>query len=98
MRANSQTIGVLKHSLREAPKAQKLKSINPEPNTAQKLIQCLRPSGNLAACFLILFLMKFGIFSSMQNIQTQGKKAYKQYFVSNIGEEMTEDIFPGNFS
>lgn len=98
MRANSQAIGVLKHSLREMLKAQKLKEMNPEPKAAQRLVLCLRPSGNLAACLLVLFLMKFGIFSSMENIQTQGKKAYKQYYVSNIGEKMTEDIFPTQLS
>src|SRR4030042_5066513 len=31
MRANTQAIGVLKHSLREAPKTQRLKTMQPEP-------------------------------------------------------------------
>ena len=95
MRANTQAIGVLKHSLREMPAAQKLREIKPELKLRQKFIQCLQPSVNLAACILVLFLVKFGIFSSISNLETQGKKAYKQYFVSNIGQEMTEDIFPG---
>jgi hypothetical protein len=98
MRANTQAINVLKHSLREMPETQKLKVVKPEPRLRQKPIQCLQPSLNLAACILVLFLMKFGIFSSISKFETQGKKAYKQYFVSNIGEEMTEDIFPGEFS
>ena len=98
MRANSQAVDVLKHSLREMPKAQELKKMRPEPKIFQRFVQYLRPSGNLAACILILFLMKFGIFSSMENIQAKSRKAYKQYFVSHLGEEMTEDIFPGSFS
>ncbi len=98
LRANTQAISVLKHNLREAPKAQKLKMMKPEPKLAFRLIHCLQPSANIAACLVIIFLMKFGIFSSVKNLQTQSKKAYKQYFVSNIGKELTEDVFPGNFS
>ena len=98
MKANTQAINVLKHSLREAPKAQKLKKITPEPKFTFRLVNCLQSSLNIAACLLIVFLMKFGIFSSVENMQTQGKKAYKQYFVSNIGEDLTKDIFPTDFS
>lgn len=98
MRANTQTISVLKHSLQEVPKAQKLKEMYPEQKLTQKLVWCFQPSVNIAACILILFLMKVGIFSSMDNFQTQGKKAYKQYYVSRIGEEMADDIFPGDIT
>ena len=98
MNANKQTINVLKHSLREAPKAQKLKIARPDIKPAQRLIQCFRPSANLAACILVLFLMKFGIFSSMESARTKGQKAYKQYYIDRIGEELTDDIFPGDVS
>ena len=39
MRANTQTINVLQHSLREVPKAQKLKSVRPEPGFTQKIVK-----------------------------------------------------------
>ena len=94
MRANTQTINVLQHSVREVPKAIKLKNALPRPGFSQKLIQCLQPSINMAACILILFLMKSGIFSSIDEFQTQGKKAYKQYYVNRLGEEIADDIFP----
>jgi hypothetical protein len=97
-RANTQAINVLKHSLREMPKAQKLKTANPEPKLTQKIFWCLQPSMNLAACLLILFLMKCGIFSSMNKFQSQGKKAYKQYYVNQVGEDMAEDFFPSDFT
>ncbi len=98
MSANTRTISMLRHSLREAPKAQKLKTIVPEPKLAFRLMHCLQPSMNLAACALVMCLMKFGLFSSMENIQKTSEKAYKNYFVTNIGEEMTSEIFPGDIS
>lgn len=98
MRANTQTINVLKHSLREVPKAQKLKTANPEPKLTRKLIWCFQPSMNLAACILVLVLMKVGIFSSMDKFQAQGKKAYKQFYINQLGEEIADDVFPGDFT
>jgi len=98
MRANTQTINVLKHGLREAPKAQELKSIKPEPKLAKRVFWCVQPSLNVAACFLILFLLKCGIFTSMDKLQTNGKKAYKQYYASQLGEDMAEELFPSDLS
>ena len=98
MRANTQTINVLKKSLREEPKAQKLKTKNPDLKLSEHVINCFRPTVNLAACLLIMFLMKFGVFSSMDKFQSQGKKAYKQYYASRIGEDLAEDIFPSELS
>ena len=98
MRANTQTINVLKHGLRKAPKAQELKKAKPELKLSQKLICCFQPSMNIAACFLILILMKCGLFSSIDKFQTQGRKACKQYYASQIGEEIAEDLFPDDFT
>lgn len=98
MRANTQTINVLKHSLREVPKAQKLKIAKPELKLSQKLIWSLQPSMNIAACFLILVLIKCGLFSSIDKFQTQGRRAYKQYYTNQVGEEIAEDLFPGDFT
>ncbi|MBN2591711.1 MAG: hypothetical protein JXA96_17730 [Sedimentisphaerales bacterium] len=98
MRANTQTINVLKHSLREVPKAQKLKTAKPELKLSQKLIWCLQPSMNIAACLLILLLMKCGLFSSIDKFQTQGRKTYKQYYANQVGEEIAEDLFPSDIT
>ena len=96
MRANTQTINVLKHSLREVPKAQKLKVAKPEPKLSQKLIWCFQPSMNIAACFLILVLIKSGVFTSIDKFQTQGRKAYKQYYTNQVGEEIADELFPND--
>jgi len=93
MRANTQAIGVLKHSLREAPKAQEIKMMQPEPKLLERCSMYKRSAVNVAACFTILFLMKTGVFSSMDKFQTHGQKAVKQYYISQVGEDLANDIF-----
>jgi len=95
MRANKQAIGVLKHSLREAPKAQKLKTIQPEPKLLEICNVHKSSAANVAACIAILFLMKTGVFYSVDTFQDQGKKAIKQYYINEIGEDLASDIFHG---
>ena len=92
--ANEQAIGVLKHSLREAPRACELKKEQPEPKLLERLSRHLQPVGNLAACATILLLMKTGIFSSMDGFQTRGQKVIRQYYTNQIGEDLAEEIFP----
>ena len=93
MRANTQAIGVLKHSLRNAPKAQKLKAILPEPKLLEKLGRYASPALKAAACLAILCLMKIGIFSSMDTFQTEGQKIVKNYYADNAGQELADEIF-----
>lgn len=92
-RANTQAIGVLKHSLRQAPKAHKLRAMLPEPKLLERASQYKHPVANIAACITILLLMKIGIFSSMEKFQTQGQKAIRQYYVSQVGEDLANEVF-----
>ena len=96
MRANEQAIGVLKHSLRQAPKADKLRQIRPEPKLVERLYKHLQPVGNMAACIAILIMMKASIFSSMNSVQARGQKVIRQYYTDRVGEDLTEEIFPSN--
>jgi len=93
MRANTQTIAVLKHSLRREPKAQKLERKLPEPKLLERCSHYGHSVVNLAACIVILFLMKIGVFSSMGNLQTQGQKVIKQYYVKQVGADLADEIF-----
>ena len=93
MRANTQAIGVLKHSLREAPKAQKLRTVRPEPKLFERLVKYRHSTVNAAGCIAILFLMKGGVFSSMHTFQREGEKVVKQYYVSRAGQELADEIF-----
>jgi hypothetical protein len=93
-RANAQTISVLKHSLRNEPKAQQLKKKLPEPKLLEKFSKYGNPLANIAACFLILLLMKIGVFSSMDSFNNQGQKVIKQYYAKQVGEDLADEVFP----
>ena len=93
MRANTQAIGVLKHSLRNSPKAQKLKAILPEPKLLETCGKYKHSIASSVACLAVLFLMKVGIFSSMEKFQADGSRAVRTYYANHVGQEMTDDIF-----
>ena len=63
MRANAQAIGVLKHSLRQAPRARQLRIILPEPKLLERCGKYGYSAANLAACIAIVLFMKIGVFS-----------------------------------
>ncbi len=92
-RANAQAIGVLKHSLREAPKAEKLRAMLPEPMLFEKCGKYAHSTANVAACITILLLMKIGVFSSMDTFQNQGQKVVEQYYANQVGEDLADEIF-----
>jgi anti-sigma factor RsiW len=85
--ANHRALGMLKHSLREAPKADTLRQAQPEPKWHQRCVRYTRSIGNAAACLAILMLMKAGIFSSMEKFQDEGQKAVQQYYRHHLGKD-----------
>jgi len=94
MCANEQTICVLKHSLRRAKEAGKLKTILPEPRFVEKYSRYTSSLLNIAACMAILILMKIGAFSSLNTLQTQGQNVMKKYYANRIGDDLADEIFP----
>ncbi len=94
MRANAQAICVLKHGLREEPKAQELRTSLPQPKLLESCGKYGHSMGNLAACITILFLMKIGVFSSMDRFQTQGQEVIKQYYARQVGQDLADEVFP----
>ncbi len=93
MRANTQAIGVLRHSLRTAPKARKLRVMHPEPKLFEKCSKYTHSTANVAACIAILLLMKIGIFSSMDKFQNQGQRVVEKYYASQVGEDLANEVF-----
>jgi hypothetical protein len=92
-RANTQAINVLKHPLRYAPKADKLKDIQPEPGWITRYCNFNRSVGNAAACILIMLLLKAGVFASMDNINQKGNVTLKNYYSKHLDQDTVFDIF-----
>lgn len=93
-RANIRTVDVLKHSLRTAPKAQKLRIIKPESGFMIRWGRCACSAMSLTACIVIIMLMKIGIFSSMDKLQTQSQKAFNHYYANHVGQDIADELFP----
>ena len=93
MRANTKAISVLKHSLRDSTKAKKLRKALPEPSFFEKSRKYRSSIVNTAACIIIMFLMKSGIFSYTETIQSEGQKAIRNYYASHVGDDLTDEIF-----
>ena len=96
MRANTQAIAVLKHNLRREPKAHELEKKLPEPKTLERYSKYGHSLANLAACIVILLLMKIGVFSSMGQFHNQGQRVMKQYYTRQVGEDLADEVFPNN--
>ncbi|NIA17097.1 MAG: hypothetical protein GWO86_01995 [Planctomycetes bacterium] len=92
-RANSQAIGVLKHSLRDSPKAEKLRNKLPALSFTEKYGKYAKPAANYAACVAVIFLMKTNIFSSIVKYEKGGEKAIQQYYAKHLGEDLAKDVF-----
>lgn len=92
--ANSMAISVLSKKLRNSPQALKLKSIQLNPSFFEKTGRYRSSLLNAAACLAILIFLKTGIFSSMETFHSRSKQVLKQYYSKNIGDELTDEIFP----
>ncbi len=93
MRANTQAIRVLKHSLRSEPQAQKLRKKLPEPKPLEVFGKYGHTAANTAACLAILLLMKIGVLSSMDQFHSEGRKTIRQYYTTQVGADLADDVF-----
>ena len=92
-RANTQAINVLKHPLRYAPKADKLKDVRPEPGLLARYCNLNRSIANAAACILVMLLLKAGVFASMDDLNQHGNVALKNYYSKHLDQDTVSDIF-----
>jgi hypothetical protein len=93
MRANTQAISVLKHGLRNLPKAEKLRNAIPDLSFIEKCSKYKRPIVNVAACIFIAIIMKAGTFLSASQLESRGRKSMEHYYAVNAGEDIARDIF-----
>ncbi|MCF7957608.1 MAG: hypothetical protein K9M57_04075 [Phycisphaerae bacterium] len=87
--ANQQAIKYLKRNLRDVPKANELKHAKPKNNP----LNCIRTYSqaivNAAACVTILFLMKIGVYSTFDKVQTKGQNIVMTQYDKHLGDDST---------
>jgi hypothetical protein len=93
MNANTKAVNVLKHSLRNAPKAEKLRKVRPGPGWFQRYSKCAQSILNVAACVMVVLLLKIGTFSSMANLQKEGGDFVEEYYAKHLGQDYADEIF-----
>lgn len=91
-RANISAISVLKHSLRESPKADKLRQAE-SANAWQRCGAHIVPLAKTAACLAVILIIKLGVLSSMDNFCKQGGNAVEHYYARHLGQEYADEIF-----
>ncbi|HEX42303.1 MAG TPA: hypothetical protein ENN81_09620 [Phycisphaerales bacterium] len=92
-RANSAAVGVLRHDLRECEQACQLKVRRPVPTLWERAGNYSHSVANLAACIVLLALMKVGVITSMRDFSAKGQDAIEQYYAAQVGRDVADEIF-----
>lgn len=93
-RANTQAIGVLKHSLRDAPQSEKLRRSKPDHTWIDKKRPAMERMLNIAACLFVVLLIRMGVTASLLDVQKKGKTAVHNYYARNLDSRLMQEIFP----
>lgn len=93
MRANTAAVKMLSHALRHEAQDRQLEEARPEPCLMERCLGHRYAIANVAACVAILFLTKAGIFSSFDKARTQGQEVMKNYYTTQVGEDLASEVF-----
>jgi len=91
-RANTAALHMLKHGLRFAPKAEKLRAARPESSWLIRHSIGLEKVVNIAACLMVLAMIKFGTISFLKDVHQDGTKVMHNYYAKNLGQDMANDL------
>jgi hypothetical protein len=91
-RANTAALCMLKHSLRFTPKAEKLRTAHPEPGWTTRHSFILEKVFNVAACLLVLVLVKCGTTAFLRDVHHDGTKVMYNYYAKNLGQDVANDL------
>ncbi len=92
--ANMKATGVLKHSLRNAPKSEKLRQSVQDQHWIEKKRPLLERMLNVAACLFVMAMIRMGVTSSLTDIRRQGETAVHNYYARNLDSQLLSEIFP----
>ena len=93
-RANNQALGVLKHSLRYAPKSAFLRNAKSDTHRLEKIRPGLERALNAAACVFVVLMIKTGVSNSLLDYKEQGEAVIHNYYARNLDGQMFDEIFP----
>lgn len=91
-RANTAALGVLKHQLRFAPRAEALRTANPEPHWTSRYSPGFEKMLNVAACLFIIVLVKCGTTSFLKDIYHDGSQIMHNYYAKNLGQDAADEL------
>lgn len=92
--ANTKAIGVLKHSLRDAPQSEKLRHSRPDQNWLEKKRPVIERILNIAACLFVVVMIRMGVTSSLTNVKHKGQTALHNYYARNLDSQLYNELFP----
>ena len=94
MRANAQAIGVLKHRLRQTPKARQLRTILPEPKLLERCGKYGCFAANFVVCITIVLLIMIGVFSFIGKFHSLTQKVDERPYTRQVDQELADGNFP----
>ena len=90
--ANTRAINMLKHSAREMPLAEKLRQKMPRPLLISSRSRYTHAITHAAACIAVVFLIKTGVYQTMDKWHSQGKQAVQNYYAASLDEDILDDM------
>lgn len=91
--ANQKATGVLKHSLRTAPKSDMLRRSVQDQHWIDKKRSSFEWLLNAAACLCVMVMVRMGITDSLTDIRRQGETAVHNYYARNLDRQLVDEIF-----
>jgi len=92
-KANTRAISVLRRDLRRSPSAENLRTVEVRPDWTTRHRRVLDAAFGAAACLAVLVLLRIGIFSSMKEIEDDGRTAVQNYYAKHLDDEVMREIF-----
>jgi hypothetical protein len=91
--ANEAALSVLRRQERHSPKAEALRQATVQPDWTARHTRRLEKLVGVAACLMVICLIKIGVFSSLKDIHDDGQTAMHNYYARNLDPEMMGELF-----
>lgn len=91
--ANMAALKMLGRRERFSSKADALRQATPQPDWTQRHTKRLEKLLGVAACLMVICLIKIGVFSSLKEIHDDGQTAMRNYYARNLDQETMGDLF-----